>query len=81
MNHLVLIVVILTLLTILKVGRTVLKASKRINALYEYFIVKGNDPLKSLKSRIQGTEDPDRPDPNDGSGCPKEEDLKDGDGN
>ncbi len=78
MNHLVLIVVILTLLTILKVGQTVLKASKRINLLYDYFIVKGNDPLKSLKSR---TEDPDRPDPNDGSGCPKEEDLKDGDGN
>lgn len=76
MNHLVLIVVILTLFTILKVGRTVLKAAKRINALYEYFIVKGNDPLKQFK---QSTTDPTRPDPNDGSGCPKEDDLQNGD--
>lgn len=56
---------------------TVVKACKRFNKLYNYFIVNQNNPFKGLNnSKLERS---DRPDPNDGSGCPKEEELSDAD--
>ena len=74
MNYLILITVVASLIIILKCARTIVKAAKRINLLYDYFIVNGKatpEDLQVMAKSLQRT----RPNPNDGSGCPREADL------
>ena len=72
-KYVILLTVLCMLVIIIKNTLTVIKASKRINLLYDYFILN----QKELPSKLSKSTD--RPDPNDGSGCPTEEELK-GDG-
>ena len=83
-NHTVLFVILIMLILTFTSGMTVVRAARRINALYKYFIVDRNKPTGKLGEALKGfnesrTDDTIKPDPNDGSGCPKEKDLVDGD--
>lgn len=76
MNYIILITVVASLIIILKCARTIIKASKRINLLYDYFIINGSATSKDLQEMVDSLKSS-RPDPNDGSGCPKESELID----
>lgn len=74
MSYLILIAVVSSLIVILKCAEIIVKASKRVNLLYEYFIVNGSatsEDIQEMTTLLNQS----RPDPNDGSGCPKESEL------
>jgi len=73
MNYLILFTVLAILFIVVKCTRIIVKASKRVNLLYNYFIVDGKASTKDLTKMVQTISS--RPDPNDGSGCPKESEL------
>lgn len=73
MNYLTLLTVIAILVIVVKTAKTILKAAKRINLIYNYFIVDGKASSQDLIKMVKSTSE--RPDPNDGSGCPKESEL------
>lgn len=74
MNYIILITVIVSLIVVLKSARTIIKAAKRINLLYDYFIINGSVSSKELQDMVDSLKSS-RPDPNDDSGCPKESEL------
>ncbi len=74
MNYLILIVVLTVLILTIKNLKVIVKAAKRVNLLYDYFIIKGNASKEDIQRMSNFIDD--KPDPNDGSGCPNEEQLK-----
>lgn len=73
MNYLILFAVLSTLFITIKSFKIILKAAKRINLVYDYFIVSREVTSQDLDKMTEQLKN--RPDPNDNGGCPTEEEL------
>lgn len=74
MECLNLIVILVASFFAARFGKIILKAAKRVNLLYDYFIVRGEASAEDIKRMARELSS--RPNPNDGGGCPKESELQ-----